>query len=319
MKAAFYSKYGSPNVISIKEINKPIPKSNEVLVKVFASSLNASDFEFLKGKPLYTRMWGLTKPKNNILGSDISGIIEEVGINSQKFKVAQKVFGDIFEHLGGFAEYVCVPENLLTLIPDYLSFEQAASLPQASIIALQGLQPFDSLKNKNVLINGAGGGAGSLAIQIAKNYNAIVTGVDNTSKVEFMKNLGADFTIDFTKEDFTNNGRQYDLILDFTASHSIISYYKSLAPNGSYVMVGGTIPRLLQTLIFGSLISAFTKKRMRILAVKPNKGIDDVLNLISKGVLVPKINKVFNLNEIVDAFKYFDSGNSTGKIIIKNY
>ncbi len=262
MKAIVYTKYGPPDVLQLKEVEKPTPKDKEVLIKIHATSVNASDWEGLKGSPLYTRIWGLLKPKNQILGSDIAGRVEAVGRNVKQFQQGDEVFGDILYCGGGFAEYVCAPEDALMLKPASMTFEEAATVPQAALITLQGLRDKGQIQpGQKVLINGAGGGAGTFAVQIAKSFGAEVTGVDSTKKLDMMRSIGADQVIDYTQEDFTQNGQRYDLILDLVASHSIFDYKRALTPKGVYVMVGGSMAHIFQTLFLGSLISITGTKK----------------------------------------------------------
>jgi len=317
MKAVVYTEYGSPDVLKLKEVEKPVPKDDEVLIKVHAGSLNSSDWEFLNGTPQYIRMWGLLKPKYNILGSDISGTVEAVGINVRQFKVGDEVLGDNFMRWGGFAEYVCAPENALVVKPDSMTFEEAATLPQSGNIAVQGLSDKVTIQpGQKVLINGAGGGAGSFAVQVAKLYGAQVTGVDSTEKLEMMRSIGADQVIDYTKEDFTQNGQQYDLVLDMVASHSILDYRRALAADGIYLMVGGSLGRILKTLILGPLISMTGSRKMGILGVKTNKDLSSVVELVEAGKIVPIIDRVYKLSEVPEALRYFGEGHAKGKVVI---
>ena len=317
MKAVIRTVYGTPDVLQLKEIEKPVPRDDELLVKIHATSLNASDIEFLTGKPLYTRMWGLFKPRIQILGSDIAGTVEAAGAEVKQFKPGDAVFGDIFDHWGGLAEYLCVPEDKLMRIPDGLTFEQAAAVPQASLVALQGLQAKKHVQaGQNVLINGAGGGAGSFAIQIAKHQGAEVTGVDSTEKLEMMRSLGADHVIDYTREDFTHTGKQYDLILDLVASHTISDYRQALSDGGLYLMAGGSMKHIFQTLFLGYLLSIPGKRKMRILGVKPNKDLDIILNLVESSKVIPVIDRQFSLEEAQKAFQYLWEGRVKGKIVI---
>ncbi len=317
MKAIVYTKYGPPDVLQLEEVEKPTPKDNEVLIRVHAVSLNSSDWEFLKGTPLYTRMWGLLKPKYKILGSDIAGRVEAVGRNVKKFKIGDAVLGDIFERWGGFAEYVCAPENTLVLKPDGMTFEAAATIPQAANIAVQGLRDKGTIQpEQKVLINGAGGGAGSFAVQFAKLYGAHVTGVDSTEKLDMMRSIGADDVIDYTKEDFTQNGLQYDLILDMVASHSIFDYRGALTPTGVYLMVGGSLARILKTLLLGPLISMTGTRKMSILGVKINKELSYIVELIEAGKIVPVIDRRYPLSEVPEALRYFGEGHAKGKVVI---
>lgn len=317
MKAIVYTQYGSPEVLHLEEIEKPVPQDHEVLIKVQAVSVNASDWEFLTGRPLYTRMWGLRKPKFQILGSDIAGTVETVGKKVKLLKPGNEVFGDIMGNWGGFAEYVCAPENKLTLKPASLSFEQAASLPQAALVALQGLRDKGKVQSGHkVLINGAGGGSGTFAIQIARWLGASVTGVDRTEKLDLMQSIGADQVIDYTQEDFTRNGQLYEVILDFVASHSISDYKRALSPAGKYIMVGGSLPYIFQTLLLGSLISMTGKKKMGILGAKPNRGIDLMIELVESGKVLPVIEKHYPLTEVPAALRTLGEGRAMGKLVI---
>lgn len=317
MKAIVYTEYGSPDVLQLKEVDQPTPGEHEILIKVQAASLNASDYEFLTGSPLYTRMWGLLKPKNQILGSDIAGTVEAVGNKITQFQPGDAVLGDVFEHWGGLAEYVCAPEKALMLKPEHMTFEQAAAIPQASLVALQGLRDKGKIQEgQNVLINGAGGGSGSFAIQLAKLFGATVTGVDSAEKFDLMRSLGADHVIDYAQEDFTQSGQQYDLILDLVASHSVFDYKRALAPKGTYLMVGGTLAHLFQMLILGSLISMFGARKMGVLGAKPNKDMAYITTLIESGKITPVIDKVYPLRSTPEAFRYLGSGNAKGKVVI---
>jgi NADPH:quinone reductase-like Zn-dependent oxidoreductase len=242
MKAIVYTKYGSPEVLQLKEVAKPTPKDDEVLIKVQAVSVNRSDWEGLSGKPLYARLGGLLKPRHHILGSDIAGRVEMAGRHIRRFRPGDEVFGDILPRLGGFAEYVCARESALAPKPASMTFEEAAAIPQAAVIALQGTRDKGKIHpGQKVLITGAGGGAGTFAVQLAKLYGAEVTGVDNTGKLDFMRSLGADHVIDYTREDFTKNGKQYDLILDVVAHRSVFAYKRALGSRGSYFLTGGSV------------------------------------------------------------------------------
>ncbi len=232
MKAITYTRYGPPDVLQLSEVKKPIPTDDEMLVKVRSVSVNRSDWETLTGRPLYARFGGLFKPRNPILGSDVAGTVEAVGKNHAQFKPGDEVFGEMPGYCGGFAEYVCARANTWALKPAGLTFEQAAAIPQAGVIALQGLR--DRVQpGQSVLINGAGGGSGSFAIQLAKRYGAEVTGVDNGGKLDFIRSLGADYVMDYSREDFTRTGRRYDLILDLIADRSAFAYARALKPQGS--------------------------------------------------------------------------------------
>ena len=318
MKAIVYTKYGPPEVLQLKEVAKPIPRDDEVLIKVKAVSVNRSDWEGLRGNPLYARIGGLLRPRHHILGSDIAGRVEMAGRNISRFRPGDEVFGDILPRLGGFAEYVCAPENMLALKPASMTFEEAAAIPQSAVIALQGIRDKGQLQpGQKVLINGAGGGAGAVAVQLAKLYGAEVTGVDNTGKLDFMRSLGADQVIDYTREDFTENGRQYDLILDIVAHRSVFAYKRALRSNGRYYLAGGSVATMLQILLLGPWISMIANKKIRILAVKPS--LEDmvyVTELYEAGKVTSVIDKTYPLSEVPEAIGHVGDGHAQGKVVI---
>jgi len=319
MKAIVYTQYGPPEVLQLKEVEKPTPKDNEVLVKVHAASVNDWDWGLLRGTPFMNRLFfGLLKPKIKILGGDIAGRVEAVGRNAKQFQLGDEVFGDLSGcGFGGFAEYVCARENALALKPVSMTFEQAAAIPQAAVLALQGLRDKGQIQpGQKVLINGAGGGAGTFAVQIAKSFGAEVTGVDSTRKLDIMHSIGADHVIDYTQEDFTKNGQIYDFILDFAAHHSIFDYKRALSPKGIYVMVGGSSARILQVMFLGPLISMTTSKKMGILMHKPNKDLAFMKELFEAGKVKPVIDKRYPLSEVSEALRYFGEGRHKGKVVI---
>ena len=318
MKAIVYTEYGLPDVLQLKEVERPTPKDNEVLIKVHAVSVNASDWESLRGRPLYARLGGLRKPRKRILGSDIAGQVEAVGTNVKQFQLGDDVFGDILDLMGGFAEYVCAPENKLALKPASMTFEEVAAIPQAAVIALQGMRDKGQVQSgQRVLINGAGGGAGTFAVQLAKLYGAEVTGVDNTGKLDLLRSLGADHVIDYTQEDFTENGKQYDLILDVVAHRSVFAYKRALRPNGSYFFVGGSVATIFQILLLGPWIRRTTGKKIRILAVRPNlKDLVYITELYEAGKVVPVIDRRYTLSEVAEAIRYLGEGRAKGKVVV---
>jgi NADPH:quinone reductase-like Zn-dependent oxidoreductase len=318
MKVIVYTKYGPPEVLQLKEVAKPTPKDDEVLIKVRAVSVNRSDWEGLRGKPLYARIGGLLRPRQQILGSDIAGRVEMAGRNIRRFQPEDEVFGDILPRMGGFAEYVCARESALALKPPSMTFEQAAAIPQAAVIALQGIRDKGQVKpGQKVLISGAGGGAGTFAVQLAKFYGAEVTGVDNTGKLDFMRSLGADHVIDYTREDFTKNGKQYDLILDIVAHRSVFAYKRALRANGGYFLAGGSVATMLQVLLLGPWISMIESKKMRVLAVRPNtEDVDFMTELIEAGKVRPVIDKTYALSEVPEAIGYVGEGHARGKVVI---
>jgi len=318
MKAVVYTKYGSPDVLQLKEVAKPAPTDDEILIKVHAVSVNRSDWEGLRGKPLYARIGGLLKPRHQILGSDIAGRVEMAGRNNRQFQPGDEVFGDILGRMGGFAEYVCARGRTLALKPASMTFEEVAAIPQAAVIALQGIRDKGQVQpGQKVLINGAGGGAGSFAVQLAKLYGAEVTGVDNTGKLDFMRSLGADHVIDYTREDFTKNGKQYDMILDVIAHRSVFAYKRALRPNGSCFMVGGSVATAFQILLLGPWVRRTAGKKIRLLVVQPNrKDLVFITELYEAGKVVPVIDRRYPLSEVPEALRYLGEGHARGKVII---
>lgn len=318
MKAIVYEKYGSPDVLQFKDVDKPVPNVNQLLIKVHAVSINGSDKENLIGKPLYARIHGLRTPGHQILGSDIAGRVEFVGKNNSEFKPGDEVFGDIPGYHGGFAEYICTHGKTMSLKPDSMTFEEAAAIPQAGIIALQGIREKGKVQpGQLVLINGAGGSVGSFAIQLAKLQGAEVTGVDNTNKLDFMRSLGADHVVDYTQEDFTRNGKQYDLILDVVAHRSVFAYKRALRPNGTYYFVGGSVSVLFQVLLLGPMIRIISGRNIRLLVVSQNrKDLISITELCEISKVVPVIDKQYSLSEVPEAFRYIEEGQAKGKIVI---
>ena len=318
MKAIIYTEYGSPDVLQIKEVAKPIPTDDQILIKVHAVSLNRSDWEALIGKPLYARMGGLRKPGYPILGSDIAGRVEMAGRNNKQFQAGDEVFGEMGNYHGGFAEYVCTRGTAWALKPASMTFEEAAAIPQAGVIALQGIRNKGQVQpGQKVLINGAGGGAGSFALQLAKLYGAEVTGVDNTGKLDFMRSLGADHVIDYTREDFTKNGKQYDLILDVIAHRSVFAYRRALRPNGSYFAVGGSLATFLQILLLGPWIRRTTGRKIQILVVqRTREDLVSITELCQAGQIVAVIDKRYPLSEVPEALRYLGEERVKGKVVI---
>ena len=316
MKAMVRTQYGSPDVLSLQQVDRPVPGEHEVLIRVHAASINASDTEGLQGKPLYARIDGPFRPRTKILGSDVAGTVESVGEGVEHFRTGDEVFGDTLYHgAGAFAEYVCVKETApLVTKPPHLSFEQAATLPQSAVIALQAI-PKRVQSGDKVLINGAGGGAGTFAIQLAKAAGAEVTGVDNEWKQEHMRSQGADRVIDYRREDYTKDRSRYDLILDLACHRSIFAIARALAPGGRYAVVGGSVAALLQAAALGPLLGR--KKRFGVLIVRPNKGdLERAAALVSEGTLVPAIDRIFPLAEAAEALRYVAEGRALGKVVI---
>lgn len=321
MKAVILEKYGdSERVLKIKEVEKPTPKENEVLVKIHSTAINDYDWSMVRGKPyLYRLMYGLFKPEKPIPGMELSGTIEAIGTEVQNLKISDTVFGDTSNYgFGTFAEYICIDERALVKKPDILSFEEACSIPHAFTLALQALKDIGGIaEGQKVLINGGGGGVGTLGLQLAKLYNCKVTGVDSGEKLEMMKSLGFDDVIDYRKNNFTKNGEEYDLILDCKTNKFAFSYLKSLKPNGKYVSIGGNLNRILGLLFWGMLNSMFSSKKLYMLALKPNKGLDYFIELYRQNKIKPQIDGPYNLEGIPRLIQYFGKGEHKGKIVIR--
>jgi NADPH:quinone reductase-like Zn-dependent oxidoreductase len=304
----------------LKEAEKPTPKDNEVLIKVHAASVNAADLHFLRADPFLIRlMSGLLKPKNTILGADIAGQIEAVGRNVTLFQPGDEVFGDLSMcGRGTFAEYVCASEHALALKPSNITFEQAAAVPMAAVTALQGLRDKGKIRlEQKVLINGASGGVGSFAVQIAKSFGAEVTGVCSTSKLGMVRSIGADHVIDYTQEDFTQNGQHYDLILAANGYHPILAYKDALSPRGMYVMTGGSTAQMFEAMLLGPWISMTGSKKMGNLLARPNqKDLAFMKELLETGKVTPVIDRCYPLNEVPEAIRYLEAGHAQGKVVI---
>jgi len=314
MKAIVYTKFGSPDVLKLKEVEKPTPKDNEILIKVHAASANAYDWRHLRADPFLIRLMGagLFKPKHRILGADIAGQVEVVGKNVKQFQPGDEVFGE--GSYGGFAEYVCVDENRFVQKPANLTFEEAAAAPMAALTALQGLRDKGQIQEgQKVLINGASGGVGTYAVQIAKSFRAVVTGVCSTAKMDLVRSLGADHVFDYTKEDVTKNGQQYDLIFDIAAYRSILKYKRILSPRGIYVLAGGSIARIFQ-LMFMSMTGA---KNMGLMVADVNqKDLLFIKELLEVGKVKSIIGKYYPLKETAEALRYLEEGHARGKVVI---
>ncbi len=318
MKAIVYEKYGPPEVLQLKEVEKPIPNEDEALVEVHAASVNYIDWQLLGGESFFLRLLnGLLKPKHEILGDDIAGRIEAVGGNVKEFQPGDEVFG--ISDFGAFAEYSCVNKNYLGLKPADISFESAATVPYAGSTALFGLREKGQIESRQkVLINGASGGVGTFAVQIAKSFGAEVTGVCSTSKMEMVRSIGADHVIDYTQEDFTKSGQYYDLIFDVAAHRSIFDYRRALSPEGIYVFVGGSLAGFFQAMILGPLISMTGNKKLGSLGwAKPNKeDFAFMKELLEAGKVVPVIDRRYPLSDVPEALRYYGEGRAHGKVVI---
>ena len=321
MKAIVRSEYGSPDVLQFKEVAKPTPKDNEVLVRVHASSVNMADVDYLLGRPNIARLGtGLRRPRNSGLGLDVAGQVEAVGKNVTRFQPRDEVFGDLTEYgYGAFAEYACAPEDAFALKPAGMTFEEAATVPQAAVMALQGLRGKRRIQpGQKVLINGAGGNVGPFAVQIAKSFGAEVTGVDSTNKLDMLRSIGADHVIDYTQQDYTKTGQRYDRILDVGAYRSIFDSKRALNPKGIYIIVGGSTAAILQAVFLGPLISMAGSQKMGMYMGKPFNHEDVVFlkELLEAGKVTPVIDRSYPLSEVPDALRYQEEGRARGKVVI---
>jgi NADPH:quinone reductase-like Zn-dependent oxidoreductase len=321
MQAIVYTRYGSPNVLQLTEVERPVPKGGEVLVKVHAASVNAYDWHFLRGSPFLVRVSGsgLRRPKDQRLGVDLAGRVEAVGGNVTQFHVGDEVFG---RGAGAFAEYACAREDRIVLKPANLSFEAAAAVPIAALTALGALRDSGQVQpGQHVLIHGASGGVGTFAVQLAKFFGADVTAVCSTKSVDTVRSIGADHVIDYTREDVTKSGQRYDLILGVNGYHSIFAYRRVLRPTGIYVMVGAAnarlVPAFLQMMLLGPTMSRTGKRRMVLHSANPTqKDLEFVTELLDAGKVVPVIDRRFPLAETAEAFRYLEEGHPRGKIVI---
>ena len=320
MKTIEFTRYGSPDYLKFKETEIPAPEAHEVLVRIHAASINSWDWELLHATPFANRIiFGLFRPKKlKTLGFDVAGRVEAVGNAVNKFRVGDEVYGDLSASgWGGFAEYVAAPEGALAIKPANLSFEQAAAVPQAGLLAWQGMVDVGHIQSgQKVLINGASGGSGTFAIQIAKTFDVEITGVCSTGKMDFVRSLGVDHVIDYTREDFTRNGKQYDLIIDAHALHSMSDYRRALSPNGRYIVHGGKTSTLMLILVLGPILSLFSNGQLKLLLHEANKGLDALGAFLESGKVLPVIDKCFPFSETIDALKYYGDGSARGKVVI---
>jgi NADPH:quinone reductase-like Zn-dependent oxidoreductase len=315
MKAIVCAQYGPPDVLQFTEVAKPTPKDNEVLIKVCAAAVNPLDRFFMRGAPLIRLIPGLRKPKDTRLGVDLAGQVEAVGGSVTQFKPGDEVFGVC---RGAFGEYACAPEDKLTPKPANLSFEEAAAVPVAAISALQGLRDKGRIRpGQKVLIDGASGGVGTFAVQVAKSFGAEVTAVCSTRNVDTARSLGADHVIDYTREDFTKSGQRYDLILGANAHHSIFDYWRVLSENGVFVLVGGGLGRIFQSMLLGPILSRiWSKKTCFFIANINQKDLIFLKELIEAGKVVPVIDRRYPLNDTAEALRYLEEGHAQGKVVI---
>jgi len=323
MKAIICPKYGSPDVLQLREVEKPSPQQDEVLIKIHAASLNSRDLRMLRANPIFMRLipGGLFRPKNNILGADFAGKVEAIGVNARQLKPGDEVFGYMPSATGRgtFAEYVCASERFITLKPANLTFEQAAAVPLAAMTALQGLRDKGNIQpGQKVLIHGASGGVGTFAVQIAKALGAEVTAVCSTRNLEMVHSLGADHVIDYKVEDFTRNGQQYDLILAVNGYHPISDYLHSLKPEGTYVVAGGSMLQLVQAAGRSKKDPRDGSQRIVVISLaQSQKDLILIEELLESGQVVPVIDGCYPLSKTAEAFRYFENEHPKGKVVIR--
>lgn len=315
MKTVVYDRYGSPDVLHLEDVPVPSPAAGQVRVGVAATSVNLSDWECLRGSPAYARISGLRSPARRTLGSDIAGVVDDVGEGVTRFRRGDEVYGDNLALMGGFAEYALAPESALAHKPAQLTFAEASTIPQAGAIALQGTERAGV--GSRVLINGAGGGSGSFAIQLAKRLGAHVTGVDNAAKQGFMRSVGADEVIDYRRDDFTRTTQPYDLILDLVAHRSVFAYRRALAPVGTYRCVGGSVRTLLRVLTVGSVVGRLSGRSIGVLAVKEGPAhFEPLAALCVAGDVRIHIDRTFALDEVPAALAHVGEGRALGKVVV---
>ena len=318
MKAVVYSEYGPPEVLRFEDVDKPVAKDDELLVRVRAASVNQWDWDLVRGNPLLVRLGGLLRPQHRILGADVAGVVEAAGGTVTRFQPGDAVFGDSSGcGWGGFAEYSVAREDALARKPAAMSYEEAAAVPQAAVLALQGLRKGGPIRpGLKVLINGAGGGVGTFAVQIAKSFGAEVTGVDRVEKLGMVASIGADRVIDYTHEDFTRRGEGYDLILDVAAHHSAVDCERALNAGGTYTLVGGSTGTILQVVFLGPVMAVTRSKKMSLLMHQPNRDLADLTQLLETGQLSPVIDRCYPLTQVPEAVRYLGEGNARGKVVI---
>lgn len=322
MKAIVYTQYGSPDVLQLKEVAKPEPKDDQVLVRVHAAAVNALDYRRFEKLSAMGRFMEerLIRSVGKVLGADIAGVVEAVGANVRQFQPGEEVFGVSAGSSGGFAEYACAAENHLALKPTNLSFEAAAAVPVAAITALQGLRDKGQIQpGQKVLISGASGGVGTFAVQIAKAFGAEVTAVCSSRNLDMARSISADHVIDYAKDDFTQNGRRYDLIFAVNGFHSLLAYRRALNPQGIYVCAGGAIPQILQAMLLGSLLSRTNGKKMGFMGIaKPNqKDLSYVAELLETRKVVAVIEKCYPLSDVPTAIRHLVEGHARGKVVLQ--
>ena len=322
MKAIGCTKYGSPDVLQLREVAKPAPKDDEVLIKILAASINSRDWRMMRANPFFIRLapGGFLQPKNKILGGDVAGQVEAIGRYVKQFKLGDEVFGYLPSATGRgtFAEYVCANENAITLKPTNLTFEQAAAVPIAALTALLGLRDKGNIQpGQKVLINGASGGVGTFAVQIAKAFETEVTAVCSTRNLDMARSLGADYVIDYTLEDFTRNGQRYDLILAANGYHPISDYLRALSPDGIYVVAGGSMLQLFQAALQGRRNSKAGNQKTYVASLVQNqKDLIFMKELLETGKVVPVIDGCYPLSKTAEAFQYYEKVHPKGKVVI---
>ena len=315
MKAVVYDRYGPPDVLRVEDVPLPSPAAGQVRVKIAATSVNLSDWECLRGSPAYARLGGLRSPAHRTLGSDIAGVVDAVGEGATRFRPGDEVYGDNLALMGGFAEYTVAAETSLAQKPPQLTFEEASTIPQAGAIALQGT--IRAVPGSRMLINGAGGGSGSYAIQLAKQRGAHVTAVDNAGKLEFMRSVGADDVVDYRREDFTRSSEPYDVILDLVAHRSVFAYRRALAPHGTYRCVGGSLRSLVRVVTAGWAVGRLSGRSIGVLVVHEGpQHFEPLTALCVRGHVTIHIDRAYTLDEVPAALAHVGEGRAHGKVVV---
>ncbi|MDP6667212.1 MAG: NAD(P)-dependent alcohol dehydrogenase [Dehalococcoidia bacterium] len=321
MKVFVNRKYGSPDVLQLEEVEKPTPADNEILVKVRAISVNPWDWHSMRGKPAFARLaLGLRGPKIHVLGADVAGQVEVVGEDVKRFQPGDEVFGDLADFGGGsFAEYVCNSEEAFVVKPTGTTFEEAAAVPLAALTALQGLRDKGQIQSgQKVLVNGASGGVGSFAVQIAKSFDTEVTGVCSTGNIEMVHSIGADRVIDYTQDDFTRNGLHYDLVFDAVGNHSVSAIKRALNPGGICAVIGfSSVGRMMQTVLLGPFMLLGSRKKMGLMVAKmKQEDLVSIKELVEAGKVIPVIDRRYSFDEIPEAVRYLEEGHARGKVVV---
>ena len=319
MKAIVHTAYGPPDVLELRDVDRPTPGAEEVLVRVRAASVNAADWHVMRGTPFLVRLmgYGLRAPSNPLFGADLAGEVEAVGSDVTGFRPGDAVFGDLTDcGRGSFAEYAVAAEDAVVPIPDGVPFAEAAATPLAAVTALQALRDEGQItEGERVLVNGASGGVGTFAVQLARHYGATVTGVCSTEKLDAVRALGADAVVDYTEVDYTETGERYDLVIDAGGYRSVLDSRRALAPGGRYVFVGGALGPTLQAMALGPLLTRLGDSTVTGFVAEPNAAdLQVIADRLASGDIEPVLDRHYPLAEVPEAIEYLEAGQATGKV-----